>query len=197
MKRQTIILDANILFPVPLCDFFMHLALTGAVRVRWSKCIEDEWVRNVIEKRSDLNPDGIRRRAIMMNQAIPDAMIEGFENLETSLLLPHANDRHVLAAAIIARADAIITKNLVHFPVTALAPYGVEALHPDEFVFHLLGLEPRPVIQAIRRQQANLKNPPKTITEVLATLEKQEMPQTVSWLRGAFDEEDWGGGIQA
>ena len=197
MKRQTIVLDANILFSVPLCDFFMHLALTGVVRVRWSQRIEDEWLRNVIEKRPDLNPDSIRRRALMMNQAIPDAIISDFERLEASLSLPHPSDNHVLAAAIVARADAIITKNLKHFPATALAPYSIEALHPDEFTFHLLTLEPRPVIQAIRRQQATLSNPPKTISEVLDTLEKQEMPQTVDWLRGAFDEDDWGGGIRA
>jgi predicted nucleic acid-binding protein len=196
VKRQIVVLDANILFPAPLRDFFMHLGITGAVRIRWSAKIEEEWTRNLLTKRSDLNPDRIKRTAQRMNLAIPDAMVTGFEALELSLSLPDKNDHHVLAAAIKANADAIITKNLRDFPSQALAEYDIEALHPDEFVHHLLHLEPRPVIQAIRALQKNLLNPPKSMTEVLDTLEQQEMPLTATWLRTVFDD-DWKNGMLA
>jgi predicted nucleic acid-binding protein len=196
MKRQIVILDANVLFPAPLRDFLMHLAITGVVQVRWSAQIEDEWVRNVLLQRPDLEPERIKNTAQKMNRAIPDAMVTGFETLESTLELPDPKDRHVLAAAIFAKAEVIVTKNLRDFPRNVLSKYSLEALHPDEFVHHLLQLAPQFVIRAVREQQQGLKNPPRTISQVLDTLENQGMPLTVAWLRDALDE-DWKPGLSA
>ncbi len=148
----------------------MHLGIAGAARICWSAKIEAEWTRNVITKRPDLEPSRILRTAKRMNEAIPDALIQDFEAIETRLELPDFDDRHVLAAAIKANADVIITKNLRDFPLGILAQYDIKALHPDEFVFERLQLEPLLIILAIKTLQLSLKNPPKTILEVLNTL---------------------------
>jgi len=50
-----------------------------------------------------------------MNQAVPDALVTGYEPLISNLELPDAYDKHVLAAAIRAGAQAIITFNLKDF----------------------------------------------------------------------------------
>ncbi len=182
MKPQTVILDANILFPAPLRDFFMHLAIFGAIQARWSEQIEAEWTRNLIAKRPDLDPTRVYRTAARMNAAIPDAFVTDFESLESNLVLPDPNDCHVLAAAIKAGADVIITKNLRDFPQDIVGAFEIKVVHPDEFVHQLLNLEPELVVQAIQAMQTALKNPPQTMLEVLVTLEQQELPLTANWL---------------
>jgi hypothetical protein len=64
-----------------------------------------------------------------------DCLVEQFEPLIAGLDLPDPGDRHVLAAAIRGRADVIVTRNLRDFPPDRLAPYGIEAQHPDTFEF--------------------------------------------------------------
>jgi predicted nucleic acid-binding protein len=186
MPRPTVVLDANILFPAPLRDFFMHLGIADAARICWSARIEDEWTRNVIAKRPDLEPSRVYRTAKRMNEAMPNAFISGFENIEAGLELPDPDDRHVLAAAIQAGADVIITKNLRDFPNQVLAQYDIQVMHPDTFVHGLLQLEPQAAILAIQNLQASLKNPPKSMLEVLTTLEEQGMTLTVKWFREFF-----------
>ena len=63
-----------------------------------------------------------------------------YESLIPTITLPDQNDRHVVAAAILGHADAIVTSNLKHFPADALAPYGIEAQHPDDFIMNQLRL---------------------------------------------------------
>jgi hypothetical protein len=73
--------------------------------------------------------------------------------------------------------------NLKDFPPAAIAPFGLEAQHPDDFVLHLLHLAPGTVIKAAETHRQSLKNPPKTIAEYLDMLERQHLTQTVSVLR--------------
>ncbi len=117
-----------------------------------------------------------------MVRAIPDCMVDGFDELVAGLVLPDPNDRHVLAAAIRAGAQTIVTFNLKDFPVERLAAYGVEARHPDDFVFDLLDLAPGAVLSAVNAQLAGLKNPPQTVEQLLDTLRSQGLGQTVARL---------------
>jgi hypothetical protein len=73
--------------------------------------------------------------------------------------------------------------NLKDFPDAVLNSSGIEAQHPDEFILHLLGLSPGTVLSAARAHRESLKNPPKTESEYLDTLERQGLTQTVSVLR--------------
>ncbi len=92
-------------------------------------------------------------------------------------------DRHVLAAAIRCNADAIITFNLRDFPESNLEPFGLVAIHPDEFVANELDLHEAVVCEAVRIVRSRLKSPPKTVEAYLAALERQGLTQTVSDLR--------------
>ena len=102
------------------------------------------------------------------------------------LELPDPDDRHVLAAAIVAGADLIVTFNLTDFPEENLRDYGIEAQHPDEFVGHLIDLAPSQVCTAVATVRARLQNPPKTVTEYIDTIEQQQLPRTAAALR-AFE----------
>jgi len=111
-----------------------------------------------------------------MNAHVRDALVTDYENLIPALELPDPNDRHVLAAAIRCQADASITSNLKDFPATALQAYDIEAIHPDEFICYQLDLSPELICKAIHQQRLALKNPPKTAQELLAILQKQQLP---------------------
>ena len=96
----TAVYDACVLYPAPLKDFLMWLALSGLYRARWTQEIHHEWKRNLLKNRSDLTLEQLDRTSQLMDLAIPDACIDGYEDLVSGLTLPDENDRHVLAAAI-------------------------------------------------------------------------------------------------
>ena len=107
----------------------------------------------------------------------------GYEGLITGLNLPDPDDRHVLAAAIVGRADVIVTRNLRDFPTEILATYGIAAQHPDEFVRHLVDVSPVLVVDTVREQQSNLLKPPVALAELLAVFERVGLVETVLELR--------------
>lgn len=161
----------------------MELAAAGLFRAKWSEQIHDEWIRNVLKNRKDLTPEQLSRTKDLMNAAVPDSMVDGYSDLLPALLLPDADDRHVLAAAIVSSSDAIVTFNLSDFPRKTVSKYDIEVLHPDDFIFHQFGLNNAGVIIAAQRCRARLKNPPRTAAEYLETLERQGLPKTVGELR--------------
>lgn len=99
-----------------------------------------------------------------------------------SLSLPDQNDRHVLAAAIRCNADAIITFNLKDFPPEQAHKYGIDIVHPDDFILYQLEMSPALCCSVIRNQRAALKNPPINVPDFLSILQRQQLPQTVSKL---------------
>ena len=175
----TAVYDACVLYPAPLRDFLMWLALSGRFRARWTQEIHREWKRNLLKNRTDLTIEQLDRTSELMDRAIPDACVYDFEDLITGLSLPDTNDRHVLAAAIRCGAGVIVTFNLKDFPDTCLAPYGVEAQHPDEFVENLFHLDQAVVISAAQRQRQQLKLPPIAVEPFLDLLQRQGLVESV------------------
>src|SRR5262245_34677400 len=165
----------------------MQLAVADLFLARWTEEIHDEWTRNLLADRPDIKPESLSRCRELMNAAVLDCLVTGYEALIPALTLPDPDDRHVLAAAIQGRADVIVTYNLKHFPIAVLGGYGIEAQHPDEFVSNLIGLDAESVYTAVKEQRARLKNPPKSAEDFLATLEKQSLAQTVAHLRKAIE----------
>jgi hypothetical protein len=185
--QLTAVYDACVLYPAPLRSFLMYLALTDLYRAKWTDTIHAEWMRNVRKDFPDVTQDQVERVRDLMNAHVRDCLVTGYESLIPSLNLPDADDRHVLAAAIRARADVIVTSNLADFPASELGKYGIEAQHPDEFIMYLLDLAPQAVCGAAKRQRESLKKPPLTVNEYLASLERQGLPQTVIALRQFAD----------
>jgi hypothetical protein len=81
----------------------MQVALSDLVQAKWTERIHDEWIRNLLENRSDLTRAQLDRTRQLMNRATRDSLVEGYESLVKSLQLPDDDDRHVLTAAIHAR----------------------------------------------------------------------------------------------
>jgi len=94
----TVIYDACVLYPAPLRDLLMRLALSDLYRARWTDMIHDEWTRNVLKDPPDLKAEDLERTRSLMNAHVRDSLVTGFEHLIPSVELPDADDRHVVAA---------------------------------------------------------------------------------------------------
>ena len=85
-----------------------------------------------------------------VQRAFPASLVEGWENF-LSLAKNQAKDRHVLVAAIAAKASLIVTFNLRDFPAPALSPHGVEAQSPQDHLLTLWSIEPVVVMSKLAR----------------------------------------------
>lgn len=183
MANFIVIYDACVLYPAPLRDLLMRLALTDLYQAKWSKDIHEEWIDSLLKNRPDLTREKLERTREKMDMHVRDCLVEGYEDLIEGLRLPDLQDRHVLAAAIRANAQTIVTFNVSDFPSSAIFKYGIDVQHPDEFLRHLVDLNPGSVIRTFQETRLSLKNPSKSWEEYLEILIRQALPQTVAYLR--------------
>ena len=71
----TALFEACVLYPAPLRDLLMWLALTDLFRARWTDEIHDEWIRNVLADRPDLRPEQLERTRQLMNTNVRDCLV--------------------------------------------------------------------------------------------------------------------------
>ncbi|MGL4243459.1 MAG: PIN domain-containing protein [Beijerinckiaceae bacterium] len=183
MSARTALLDASVLYPAPLRDVLLQLAAADLYRARWTEAIHDEWINALLRNEPHRNRDALERTRTMMNTAALDALVDGYEALIPTLVLPDPNDRHVFAAAITGGCDTIVTANLKDFPAATLEPHGVRAQHPDAFLRLQLDRTPDNFCAAIRTVRARLKNPAYPAERYLKILEGQGLHDTAAALR--------------
>lgn len=178
-----VIYDASVLYPSLLRDALIRIAQRGLVRAHWTETILDEVFRSLRSTRPDLDAAKLARTRHLMNESIRDVLVEGYEPLTQSVDLPDPDDRHVLAAAIRARAQMIVTANLRDFPEAELEKWGIESKHPDDFLvdqFHLDAIAVNVIIQQIADDS---RRPPLTFSDVLDGLERCGVTQATALLR--------------
>lgn len=184
--RYTALLDACVLFPVAVCDSLMSVAVTGLYAPKWTRQIEEEWTRSLEEKHGK-PPGTYAARRDAMRDAAPDWEVPepSWTQIARCVRLPDPDDVHVLAAAIAGHADCIVTANLKDFPEQALAPFGIQAIHPDEFLIAQMDLDPLLVLAAFKEQRERLKNPAYTPLAFADALERNALILTAQRLREA------------
>jgi predicted nucleic acid-binding protein len=178
-----VVYDANVLYPNLLRDVLIRVAQRGLVRARWTEMILDEVFINLRANRPHLDPERMSRTRELMNASIRDVLIEGYEPLVEAITLPDPNDRHVVAAAIRAHAQMIVTTNLRDFPAAQLEKWDIEAKHPDDFLvdqFHLDAIALHVIVQQIADDTVR---PPLTFGDVLDGLERCGVTQATALLR--------------
>lgn len=127
MAGYTAVLDACVLVPIALADTLLRVAERGLYRPLWSERILQETTDAVLEIHPDVTSEDVKRRIDAMNRFFEDALVEGWEDIESSFALPDPDDRHVVAAAIPGRADTIVTANLGDYPEDLLEPLDSES----------------------------------------------------------------------
>lgn len=178
-----VLYDANVLYPSTLRDLLIRVAQAGLVQAKWTDQILDEVFRNLKINRPDLEEARVDRTRELMNRAVRDCLVTGYEPLVDALKLPDPDDCHVLAAAIRARAQVIVTNNVKDFPPDELAAWDIEAKGADDFVLDQIDLNRDSVYGAVQRIADSWANPPGTIVDVLAWLERDGLVQSVAALR--------------
>jgi predicted nucleic acid-binding protein len=163
----TALLDANVLYPVTLCDALLRLADAEIYQVRWSEEILHEAERNLKAKYPSEKHASLDRRFAAMRKHFPEAMVVGHEALIPAMT-NHEDDRHVLAAAIRGRADVIVTSNVKHFPRAACKPYDIDVQRPDDFLCHQYDVrDPEYLMGVLEHWAAQLRHPPRTVEELV------------------------------
>lgn len=144
------VLDACVLIPSVLADTLLRCAEDERYRPFWSADILDEVRRNLP---ASVDAVAAERRIATMRSFFPEAEVEGYQALVGQMTNQH-KDRQVLAAAVAAQAEFVVTANLRDFPTAALEPYAVEAVHPDDFLCDLLDASPSRLVEIIHQQAA-------------------------------------------
>lgn len=179
-----VIYDANVLYPNSLRDLLIRVAQAGLVQAKWTDLILDETFGNLKANRPDLDHTRLDRTRHLMNAAIRDVLITGYEPLIEALDLPDFDDRHVLAAAIKAGAQVIVTENIKDFPEAKLKPWNLEAQHADDFMLGLIDLNRQEVYATVQRVADSWsRRQPTTVDDVLDSLEHLGLLRSVTALR--------------
>ena len=183
METQfTVLLDACVLYPAPLRDLLIELASKGMFRGRWTEKIHDEWIGNLLKNRPDLTRVQLERTRKLMNERVLDCLVNDYEDLIHGIILPDEQDLHVLAAAIKAQAQIIVTCNTKDFPIAILKKFEIEVQHPDTFLRYQLDLKLSIFLSCLKNIRQRLKKPPVSSNHYLSVL-FPHLPQTVSYLR--------------
>lgn len=178
-----VVYDANVLYPNSLRDLLIRVAQAGLVQAKWTEKILDETFDNLKQKRPDLDPTKLDRTRQLMNRAIADVLVADYEPLIDVLDLPDLDDRHVLAAAIKANAQLIVTENTKDFPPGTLSAWNIEARNADDFMLDLIDLNQQTVYAQVQRMADARQNPPGTVEDVLDSLEHVGLLGSVAALR--------------
>jgi len=141
------VLDTNVIYPLWTRDLLLWFAYFELYTPKWSNNICSEWIDVMIRKGVD-EKEAIKRASII-NEAFPDALVDKYISLISHLTLPDEDDRHVLAAAIKTNANLIITNNIKDFPEEYLADYGLKSKVPDDFFTDIIDLNPEVAVECI------------------------------------------------
>lgn len=170
MTISVVLADAIILFSRTLRDYFLYAADAGAIEIHWSQLILDEMSRNMRD-RLGLAQDATDRLEQLMNDYLEYALVEvSHDDVEiVAEVAMDAKDRHVLAAALSAEADILVTENTRHFPRAWMTEHGIELLTATQLLARLIEQFPDKIRRA---HDKTVLYSPKPEADVLATLDK-------------------------
>lgn len=183
MAHLVVFCDACVLYPAPIRDILMELAINDILQLKWSSRVLNEWINNLLKNRPDLSRAQLEKTTAAMNTALLDCLVENYETLEAELTLPDGNDRHVLAAAIISRSKLIVTANVKDFPNEYLSTFNIKACHPDDLLLSLAKKNKERFGVSVKSSYQKLKKPPQTLDQFIITLKyKCQLIKTATFI---------------
>jgi len=147
------LLDANVLYPTVLREILIGAAREGLFLPVWSDRILEEWARATVK----IGPGAeviARGEIALLRNAFPRASVSPPDGLLARLWLPDPDDIHVLAAAIFAGVDLIVTSNAQDFPRNILGEEHLDRRDPDQFLLMLLEQNRAAVLAVVERVRA-------------------------------------------
>ncbi len=83
-----VVYDACVLYGNTQRDMLIRIAQSGLVQAKWTNAILDEMQHNLAANRPDIPVEKLTRLRVLMNAALPDALVEDYEPLIETLKLP-------------------------------------------------------------------------------------------------------------
>lgn len=108
-----------------------------------------------------------------LRTAFPLASVAGYEPIENSLVLPDEDDRHVLAAAIVAECEIIVTSNLRDFPSAVCDAHDVLAASVDDTLLLIAGQVGPGIADLVHSQIAAMRRPSTTVEAFIKRLSER------------------------
>lgn len=186
------LLDTCVLWPSLQRDFLLSLAVEGLYRPLWSEAIleelEYEERRKLVHRRGVPESVAVARAVNLVTQMrlfFSDALVVGWEGLEGTYGLPDPDDEHVVAAAVVGGAGAIVTYNCRDFP-RARVPADLQVLEPAEFLLNTVSVDPVRAMRAVSEiaGRSGQGGPARTTDWVLDELARRyDLPAVVSLIR--------------
>ena len=159
------VLDANVFYSIWVTDPLLSFADVELYEPVWSERITVEVRRHLPSVWSRATREGVDRYLRTLAMAFPEASVAGWEYLEGGVRLPDPDDRHVVAAAIKAGADVIVTSSIGDFPAGRLKRFGLCAISPDVFLVMLFDSDPEEVVSVMRFLVGSKSHPPRTMQD--------------------------------
>jgi len=149
-QGERLVIDACVLAVFAVADLLLLIA-------EHSACFTPRWTEHILEEmhRAHLKFGWGERVAASfhacLNLAFPEAQVSGYEPL-IARCTNDEGDRHVLAAAIKGQVSRIVTFNLDDFSKESLAPWGITAVHPSDYLLELYARDGKAVRKALGAQ---------------------------------------------
>lgn len=177
------VLDACVLYPTVMREILLAVAAQGLFTPLWSPRILEEWVR-ATRKLGPGAEDVARGEVAAITARFPKAAVAPDMGLLRRLHLPDQDDIHVLAAAVTAGADAIVTLNAVDFPRHILAAEGIERRDPDGLLWKFWSEAPETVAAAVEAVRGEAECLSGQAQPVRALLKRARLPKLGKALAG-------------
>jgi predicted nucleic acid-binding protein len=151
-----VLYDANAIFGALQRSILVRVGVVQArfnLRVLLTERIIDEMIDQVSATYPDFSASqgaGLKEAIIA---AIPDCLVTGFEYAIDAAEIADPDDRHVIAAAIHADAQTIVT-NDQDFAPDVLRPHAIDRQSPDDFLTDLFDLDQAAMRQVVSDEAA-------------------------------------------
>lgn len=170
------VLDTCALVPSLQRDFLLQLAAEEAYAPLWGSGILfelDYVLAGLHDSRGITNSVGRRQHLLdQLKQAFPGSEVHAPKDREYSYGLNDPDDGHVARAAIIGKADAIVTddRRAGFSTASVLVEADIETVHPHQFAANTVSAHPHAGVRALREMSNRRSNPPQTPEQVLELL---------------------------
>ena len=178
--RFTCVLDTCVIYPIDIRDLLLWFAYFDLYKPKWSQTIFNELHKVMVEK--GMPDDQAKIQVERINAAFPDAMVNNYEELISTLNLPDKKDCHVLAAAIKSDANLIVTNNLKDFDADYLLKFGLYAKNADDFIADTIDLNTTLAKEAFITMVSNRTNPSLDEYQVLNILRNRGLINSANYL---------------
>ena len=182
LDPSIVIFDACVLYPFHLRNIVVQIAVDRLVDARWTDKIHDEWICNLVAGVPGIPIERLQTTCKLMNDALPDATVIGYQAHLEAITLPDPDDRHVVAAAITAGASVVLTWNLRDFPTRELKKHGLVRQTPDVFLTDLYKKAPDLTVASLANARRNLSKTRVSASDFIDILRNQKLSRLATSL---------------